>query len=305
MKYPINYSEISNLISGNGIVINGNKKKVLELLSRKKIISIFEKNGIILFKNFNIKSSNLIKITDQFTQIYSSDALRRKERFNEKRIRNVDFGIKDILLHSESSFNPAWPEIIWFYCVKPPKKNGETTICDGIRLWQSLSFDTKNFFLLNPIQFKLKIPIGKNNNKSKKKWLLNTVGSGNAEIDWKKGNLNFTLNRFAVQEGRDTNQLCFANHLFVTLKSEPQILSRTLINGKKIPSKIIKEIKLKAKKLTYLHKWNTGDFLMIDNKRFMHGRNAYDKNDKRDIVNIQSLKANFAYGVSMRRIIKN
>ena len=25
-------------------------------------------------------------------------------------------------LHSEASFSPSWPEIVWFYCNKAPKK---------------------------------------------------------------------------------------------------------------------------------------------------------------------------------------
>ena len=35
---------------------------------------------------------------------------------------------------------------------------------------------------------------------------------------------------------------------------------------------------------------------MINNKRFMHGRRAYEKKDPRDIVNIQTGKAQFGNG---------
>ena len=40
---------------------------------------------------------------------------------------------------------------------------------------------------------------------------------------------------------------------------------------------------------------------MIDNKRFMHGRKAFEKGDKRDLVVIQTSLANFGYGSTTRK----
>ena len=40
---------------------------------------------------------------------------------------------------------------------------------------------------------------------------------------------------------------------------------------------------------------------MLDNKRFMHGRNAFTNKGIRDIVNIQTFSANFAYGETLRK----
>ena len=42
---------------------------------------------------------------------------------------------------------------------------------------------------------------------------------------------------------------------------------------------------------------------MLDNKRFLHGRRKYKKNDPRDIVVIQSAKASFGYGSTTRNRI--
>ena len=47
-------------------------------------------------------------------------------------------------LHSEASFSPSWPEILWFYC-SVPQKYGQTTLCDGEELWKKLSYKTKFF----------------------------------------------------------------------------------------------------------------------------------------------------------------
>ena len=301
--------KISNLFENYGACLDSkNNPKNIKELDFNKTVSIFEKYGIILFRNYSIDPKNLNSITDRYTELYAVDAMRREKRFDKKIIRNVDLGENDILLHSEASFTPAWPEIIWFYCITPPKlSGGTTTLCDGIKLWKSLSFDAKNFFLLNPINYKLKIQIEKKKTpgkNKKRKWMIGSVGSGNGYVDWNKGILELSLNRFAVNEGRRLNELCFANHLLIKLNSENQLVKRSMINGNKIPNNLMREIKIKSDNLTYDHQWKKGDLLMIDNKRFMHGRRAYKKNDVRDIVNLQTSRASFGYGSSIRKTIK-
>ena len=45
---------------------------------------------------------------------------------NKDNIRNVDSGLQKIDLHSEASFSPSTPEIIWFTCITPPNKETVT-----------------------------------------------------------------------------------------------------------------------------------------------------------------------------------
>jgi len=67
----------------------------------------------------------------------------------------------------------------------------------------------------------------------------------------------------------------------------------SLINNKKIPKDIIYEIEKLSKKLSTKYSWKENILLMIDNRRFMHGRNKFKENSIREILNIQTLKANF------------
>ena len=147
----------------------------------------------------------------------------------------------------------------------------------------------KVFFLANPVRYELEIPIGKERpGKKKQPWYLGTIGAGDSYIDWDTGLLHVTQLRYAVQEGRSSKDLCFVNHLFVSLDSEPQLISRSMADGKEIPEDIIDEIKQKADNLTYEHNWEKGDFLMVDNMRFLHGRRAYEKDDPRELFVVQS-----------------
>ena len=264
--------------------------------------ALFQKN--ILFKNFNIDTDQIVKFTDLFTLQYANDANRREIRFENPKLHNVDPGKMEMPLHSEASYSPSWPEIIWFFCAIPSNQGGETTLCDGIKLWKNLSSNTKNFFLSNPICFDLEFPIlEKKLGKGKRPWMLNSQGSSDGYIDWDTGKFYVRQTRFAVHETRHPEILAFSNHLMVIPGQDPQIKKWTTVKGESVPSDIMDEIKSKSSELTYDHKWKKGDLVMIDNKRFMHGRRQYDKNDKRQIAIAQTLRANFGYGSTTRKKI--
>ena len=60
------------------------------------------------------------------------------------------------------------------------------------------------------------------------------------------------------------------------------------------------EVKEVSKKYTLNIDWQDKELCMIDNKRIMHGRRAIFENESRDIINVQTLKANFGYGSTTR-----
>ena len=76
-------------------------------------------------------------------------------------------------------------------------------------------------------------------------------------------------------------------------------------SGENVSAEILNEIRDKSAKLTYDHMWGNNDFFMIDNKRFMHGRRAFEKGMLRDIVIVQTERASFSYGSTTRKQIKN
>ena len=295
---------ISNKFYGEGLEINPSINEDIRKLDYNLIVKLFEKSGLILFRDFEIKSSEIVKLTDLYTENYANDALRRKSRMEQKEVRNVDYGNEEMALHSEASFSPNWPEIIWFFCNEfNTNGRGATTLCDGIKLWDNLSYETKNFFLLNPIKYKLKIPIGeKKIGKKTKKWFLNYQGAGDGLLDLSNGLLNITQIRFAAYPSRLHNKMCFSNHTLYE-DTDPTIIEWGTINGNKIPQNILDETNKKSKEITFDMSWKKNDLIMIDNKRFMHGRRAFKKDDKRDLVVVQSSLANFGYGSTTRKKI--
>tara|TARA_B100001540_G_scaffold315256_1_gene342067 strand:+ start:5878 stop:6768 length:891 start_codon:yes stop_codon:yes gene_type:complete len=294
----IKLKPLSSKFLNEGINLFSTKSISPSTINRSKVIELFKEKGCILFRNFKFTAENYKKFTDLFTKNYATDTndtSRRKKTNYSKFIRHVDAGNKKMSLHSEASFSPSWPEIVWFYCLEPSKKNGETTICDGIMLWESLSEETKNFFLSNPLMYELEIPVlkGKKNGK-KKKWMMGKTGAFDSILDYKTGILCVKQIRFAVNEGKHIDKLCFSNHV---LHKKPYI-DKTIVKwgtifNKKIPKKILNEVEKKSESLTYYHKWKKFDLIMLDNRRFMHARNFFNSNDYRQILNTQTLSANF------------
>jgi len=299
----MNTGGISKLFEGGGLIIHKSKNKSLFDLQYKDIVSLFEKYGVILFRDFELDENILTQFTDLYTEIYSGDALRREKRFNNKKIRNVDYGFEEAILHSESSFAPSFPEIIWLFCNIPAMTGGQTILCDGLKLWDILSLETKQFFLGEQIHYELRIPVIKEQNKKiKKPWLLPYIGVGIGFINYEDGCLYTVQKRYAVQEARIGGKYNFVNHL-LSINAEPQIIGGLLSNGSEIPECIYNEIKVKSDQLIYDHTWQKNDLLMVDNKRFMHGRRSIVKDDPRDIVIVQSQKASFGYGSTTRKKI--
>ena len=297
---------LNNLIDKGGLLLEAaNHSDNICDIDYNHVVKEFEKKGVILFRNFSLEAKDITSFTDRFTESYSNDAERRKNRFDDNNLNNVDIGNHAVDLHSEASFSPSCPEIIWFYCVQPPTTNtGSTLLCDGIKVWKSFDHNTKDFFLSEPINYKLKIPVvNKKPGKGKKKWLIDTPGVKNCYLDWEDGTINFDFLKFAINETRFSNKLAFVNHLIVSMESEPQLISRTLINGKNIPKDIMENVINKTNEFKFKIDWKQKDLIMIDNKRFLHGREAIINNDPRDIINAQTARASFGLGNTNRQKI--
>lgn len=284
------------------INIDNNLKKNSKIVSKEEyrdIVKNFKKYGAITFSNISSSIDNVGDFIDLFSSSYSNDAKRRNVRFNNRKFRDVDVGFDEVILHSETSFSPIRPEIVWFYCNKPPKTNsGKTLMCDGVDLWNNLSAKTKIFFLGEPVCYSVKVPFEKKiRGNGKKKWYLDKPGVRKCYLNYKNQSIEFDYLKFAVQKSLYDNRLCFSNHLLVPVtgkQSEEQMMRKGTLNKKAIPKKIMQEIEIKANSLKKAKIWKKYDLVMLDNIRFMHGREEINKKEKdRDIITIQTSEAKF------------
>ena len=296
--------QLTSKFNDCGCVIIADKEKSILELNRIEVINFFEKYGVVLFKGFRNLKNELINFTNNYSISYANDAQRRERKMNSDKLHGVDEGKMEMPMHSEASYSPSWPEIVWFYCELAPKKSGKTTICDGKEIFKRLSLKSKNFFMKNQILYNLKIPFNNKSAANKLKdsvdrpWFIESQGIYDTKINFSTNQVSMKQKKYAVQPTRLTEELAFCNHLQIVLDRDPQLISMSLEDETEIPEDLMNEVKQITKDLTVEINWEDNDFVMIDNRRFMHGRTAILENEKREIINIQTLKSNFGYGES-------
>lgn len=280
---------ISNKFINKGFKINLYNQNPFDFVDLLK--NNFLKYGIILIDNFQLPPDKLDEFTSKFTLEYSNDAARRKVFFKKKNIRSVDVGDHEIPLHSESSFTPTRPKIMWFYSLPDNLSNSPTTICDGTKIWETLPKSLKEKFLSLPIVYENSVDIFKSKSKNRK-WFIDKVGCSNSFIDYEQGKFNYNFTTFACNYDPILNKISFCNHL-LSINDESQIKIARFINGELIESNLLNKINNYCKPYIYEHKWKQNQLIILDNYRFMHGRRKISNKKKRALINVQSFRINF------------
>tara|TARA_S200000501_G_scaffold363875_1_gene395328 strand:- start:2578 stop:3474 length:897 start_codon:yes stop_codon:yes gene_type:complete len=290
---------IKNINKNWGAVISPKDDKSLDF-NYKAIFKHFRKYGVLNFRDFNLSESTLLEFSGFFTKRFANPDNRRQKRMESKFLLEADYwsdlnNRNSMGLHSESSFSSVWPEIVWFFCNTPAKKGGETTLCDGVQLWKILPARIKLYFLKQPIKYSIEIQLPKIKNikrKGNQEWITNTLGvSGYVDLEEQKAYLEVL--RYAMYKVENLDSYAFTNHLIADNHNEPQIKNISMASGEAIPNEYIKIIKEKSFEIIYEHNWKKNDLLMIDNKRFMHGRKGFAKNSHRDLLTIQTERSAF------------
>ena len=277
--------QISDAVWGGGVFLPA--EDLYNMVEDDSFVGLYRDKGVVWARG-NTSIDWFKKVVKKYTLSFATDAVRRGDRLGENYIKNVDPGFGEMPLHSESSFSPICPDVIWFLCVRSPSDRSEaTTIADGCSIWKDLSSGARDYFLSNVIEYSLEVELPRV--LPAKKWFVDRVGCGQGEIvDGTK--LRFVSRRYAVNEiitSRGQVMLAFSNHLFADLEAEKQILNIT-VSGKRIPQDLLDEANEVSSRNTVDICWESGDVLIINNKRFMHGRRAISSGSQRDIVIAQS-----------------
>ena len=282
---------ITSLGEGQGKIVGCENDENILSLDPIMIRNLFKSSGLLLFRGFEMSESLFPSFVSPFTSQYLRDDYGNSKTPDPTGgyVQSVTLGSKPIELHCENAISAERPDILWFYCARPALRDGETTFCDGVAVWERLSREVKDLFLAKKVKYTITVP---------RQIYLNV----NAEIVLRIGKLKFagTTYRFndddsltveyivsAVNKTKYGDQLAFANSVTGPYPS----YKTTFEDDSPVPLAAMQEIKQLHQHLTENIPWQAADVVMIDNSRFMHGRRAF--NDKqRSIFSMMSL-ANF------------
>lgn len=290
-----------------GVTIDGKGDPDIDKLDVNEVIDLFKSNGALLFTDFDVDVKKFESFTDKFSGDYmdhtGGGSLRRViNEDGDKTILSVSYSFNKkaedfeetrqkvfpLALHSDRSYTKSQPPVMWFYCLRPAEENGETLLCDGVKLFQELNDETKAFFKNNKINYIRNYADGE--------WQLwaNTDSMDVVKKYCQDNDLILTINddnsittqsiKSAVVKPRWTDQDAFVNSILLVLWQEEAVGTKRSIvrmeDGSEIPPEMLKEVRDVSDRLTRGVKWEPGQLVMVDNTRMLHGRNSFEDRNR-------------------------
>lgn len=263
------------------IVPSSSFKKLGEL-SPRSIWIRFRSHGALLFRGFSPTIDEFKSFTAQFCPYFIAYPGGKREAVNnETDIQTVDVTRAGIPLHSELSYSPVRPDIGWFFCVTPPRRGGQTILCDGIALAEALPTALKRFLANKTLRFTAVMNCGT--------WqkMLGCDTSAQAirvirqrsYVDMSVTGNEIRIDHLTVPLARTKldNRVAFCNNLILHHAMRTDV---HFTDGSILSDALYKDLVQVSAKFTVEIAWNSGDLLMIDNTRMMHGRRPVLDDDR-------------------------
>lgn len=263
--------------------------------------------GALLFRNFKLNSETDF---EQFIQAISGELLDYSYRstprtlVNGKIYTSTEYPAEQFIpLHNEMSYTRNWAMKIWFYCVQPAAKDGETPIADSREVFKKIPLQIREKFIERQIMYIRNYGRGldldwqnvfQTNNKVE---VENYCRQAGIEFEWLNENhLKTRQVCQAIATHPITKEIVWFNqaHLFhvsnlpltvreslLSMMSEQDLPRNAFYgDGTPIENSIIEEINEIYRQEAIIFPWQAGDILMLDNMLFAHGRNPFSGSRK-------------------------
>jgi|SRR5579871_4202974 len=261
-------SALATFAEDNGItVVQGTGQSTLDETDRAEIGRLLCSAGALWFKGFRIDGPGFAETALAFCDGFHLDPNRDEIAGLPPYIRSITKGVAAEQLHSELTSTQHRPEIIWFYCAVPAEVGGETRLCDGAKVWDCLGAQAKGFFEGRRVIYHRRNRIisgeeaeqWRDVSAGASKVILRSVDGDRYELAWAVPTINVGL------DGRPA----FANGLITDSYERCAVV---LEDGSRLPVAFWEEAVRAARSVQTKARLESGQFLMLDNLRFMHGR---------------------------------
>ena len=244
-------------------------------------------SGWVLLRGFDASLPKFSELLKQFCNKLTFDPARE---FADKSSQKVNAGNEPVGLHIENGNTPFPPNLVAFYSEKSAKKGSQTTLCDGLELFQNMSAELQQTWQQTvtvsrrlPSQLWRQYVVNQHPEVScvtevTEKHLadfiaINKHQRGTINAD---DSLDYELDIqpcLPINETDSTAQYSFANAILGPSFNYEKP-NYTFQNGQAVSEKLINETAELAEKYTQEIHWQDGDIAIINNKRVLHGRRA-------------------------------
>jgi alpha-ketoglutarate-dependent taurine dioxygenase len=273
------------------------------------------KHGAILFRNFDLSSvdefSGFASITSKELLDYSEPSSPRTE-IRDKIYTSTDYPASQwIQLHNEMSYSHNWPGKLFFFCVEPAVKGGQTPLAYSSKVFNLISPKIKERFIEKKVMYVRNFGEGVGLswqhvfNSSERSTVQEYCSRAGIGFEWGNHNrLKTRQVRQAVARHPKTGDLLWFNqaHAFhmavlqadvreslLSLFKEEDFPSCALYgDGSPIESSVIDEICEAYRSATLMFPWQAGDLLLVENMLVAHGRAPFE-GSRRILVSMSEL----------------
>lgn len=243
-------------------------------------IGAYKRHGAMLLRGFSMDMDAFRALTSRYCAgSVFNESPDRILLDAERNIQTVNLGSDAFPLHPELSREPWKPDVCFFWCVSPPGRGGETTVCDGVEIVRRMPADVFEAFRTRRLVYTQRMAP-----QVCAYWLgspdpddgaLKSPRDGCPYSFFRvPGGVARTFSRPALHKPMFTGDLAFGNFLlfaryYLRLPNMP-----AFDNRERVPDHLVAAVKEISDEITAPVAWRTGDVIVLDNTRFMHGRNA-------------------------------
>ncbi|MEU9505176.1 TauD/TfdA family dioxygenase [Micromonospora sp. NPDC048170] len=209
---------------------------------------------------------------------------------DDRTTTTVTRGTRGMPLHREASYAPGSPDLLTFLCERPAADGGRTTLCDGVALLAALPPEARAEFEQLEIVWENALPDGE--------WQRAFGTDDPAAVrlalrqwepylrPWESVRVHATDTALVTGFGtRCTPPTlfggvpAFCNSLFISRPDADEYHDQRLrvrtASGAPVPAGLLSVAAEAARRLTVTVPWQAGDVLVVDNSRYLHGRQAF------------------------------
>lgn len=260
------------------------------------------KHGAILFRGFRVGN---VSEFEWFIKSVSTEMLEYHERSSPrtqvsgKIYTSTEYSpTQSIFPHNENSYQLNWPTKIFFFCLMPASKGGETPIVDTRKVYQRLSPGLREQFIKKQVKYvrnygvEFGLPWSTVFQTTDKTLVEDYCREHEMSCEWRAGDqLRTETIRPAVARHPHTGEWSWFNHAtffhystleplireaLLTELGEENLPSNTYYgDGTPIEPEVLEELRAAYRAETISFPWQTGDVLMVDNLLVAHSRTPY------------------------------
>lgn len=268
---------------------NGAENQKLNFLSTKTLYTLLSQYGVLIFRGFQDDEKDFSQWVSNHSEFVTLDPARKSDIPN---IAPIEAGDLKMGLHRENASLPYVPDLQWFYCQKEASEGSETTFCDGEAVLSAFSTETFMAFTKQLIRYDRRVSWDRVQRYLAIEYQQEITSIKDDSFD--RVHKDQPLHRFEridhelIHSVRDTyavlsgisGRLSFCNSILgPSVNYEPPRICWA--NGLDFSDEILNEVKNVTESLTENLFWNTGDVVLVDNNRIMHGRNRLDDPSRR------------------------